>query len=134
MALKLHPIIVLAIISLAFSFSTYAQTPIWQGSLDNNEPIKLSVRSKLGTEAYDATFIVKQKDSDKSYSKQIQVRADEWGTVRFPLDYVGVPNEIWDTGGQRQLYEWECRVKGEGILNGSFYYPNYQLEIDKSDE
>lgn len=128
---KTNQCFVSAIISLAFALASFAQSPIWQGSLDNNDPIKLSVRAKLGTEGYEANFVVKQKNSDKSYAKKIQVRADEWGTVRFPLDYAGVPNEMWDIASPRQLYDWECQVNGEMVLNGSFYYPNYQLEIDK---
>ncbi len=128
---KMNQCIVLAIISFAFDLSSFAQSTIWQGSLDNNDPIKLSVRVKLGTEVYDATFFVKQKDSGESYAHQIQVRADDWGTVRFPADFEGVPNELWDIGSPRQLYEWECQVKGNAVIAGSFYYPNYQLVIDK---
>lgn len=122
------------IISLAFAISSLAESPLWQGSLDNNEPIKLSVRSKLGAEVYEATFVVKQNDSDKAYVKTIQVKNDDWGTVRFPTSFSEVPAEARHVRASRQLYEWKCLVKREVILDGSFYYPNFELKIDKSDD
>lgn len=129
-----HPIIVSAIISLVFAISSLAESPLWQGSLDNNEPIKLSVRSKLGAEVYETTFVVKQKGSDKAYVKTIQVKNDDWGTVRFPNSFSEVPVNDRHISAPRQFYEWECQIQGEVILSGSFYYPNFELKVDNSDD
>ena len=101
----------------------------WQSSLSNNEPIRLAIRDKYGKEVYEATFIVRAPDNDETFIKQIRIRADDWGEVFYPSDFDGA-NETVHALSQRQFFEWECLVKGKRALSGTFYYPNFELDIE----
>ena len=110
---------------LLLFFTSISLSQVWQGSYSNNDPIKLSVRDKYGSQQYKAIFEVRDTESNQTYIKEVIVKADDWGTVYFPTDF--------NTTGiaSRTYFEWECQVKGKKIPYGSFYYPNFELNFSE---
>jgi hypothetical protein len=128
----MKPVMLPLAVALVVIAASVAEAQTWQGNLANNDPITLSVRFEGGEIAYNATFVVTLKGSNKKFVKKIHIEPDEWGTVRFPTDFAGASETAW-IEGPRRFYEWECQVKGKRILYGDFYYPNFKLDFDKAD-
>src|SRR5438045_7379792 len=84
----------------------------WQSS--ESPSVNLGVRDKYNVlGGYEATFIVTESRSGKTYEKTISVEGDDFGEVRFPEGF-----RVIDLNVQGKSFTWKCVVRGKVVLQG----------------